>query len=74
MARNPGYLVHFIDKEQKRQKGRTFHNVPPVNGKVVVFYMTDDFHEIKEEDKDGKQVWKKRLIANDRLTICGMCD
>lgn len=74
MARNPGYLVHFLDKENNIQYGRTFHNQPVVNGKVPVYYLDKSFKEIKETDSTGKEVWKKRLVANDRLTNCGMCD
>jgi hypothetical protein len=74
MARNPGYLVHFKDKEGNQQYGRTFHSEPIVNGKVVVFYLDKGFNEIKETDSKGKEVWKKRLVAVDRLTQCGMCD
>lgn len=74
MARNPGYLVYFKDKEGNVQYGRTFHSETIVDGKAVVYYMTSSFHEIKETDSTGKEVWKKRLVAVDRLTNCGMCD
>jgi hypothetical protein len=73
MARRPGYIVHFLDNEQKRQYGRTFNSMPPVNEKIVVFYLDDTFKEVHEE-KDGESVWKKRLIEKERLTVCGMCD
>lgn len=74
MARDPGYFVQFTDKEGNKQKGRTFHREQPINGKVVVYYLDNDFKQVKEKDKDGKEVWKKRLIAHDRLIIRGMCD
>jgi hypothetical protein len=74
MARNPGYLVHFKDKEGNKQYGRTFHSEPAVNGKIVVYYLDKGFKEIKETDSTGKEVWKKRLVTHDRLTHCGMYD
>jgi hypothetical protein len=74
MARNPGYLVQFKDKEGNQQYGRTFHSETIINGKAAVYYLDKEFKEIKETDSTGKEVWKKRLVAVERLTNCGMCD
>lgn len=76
MARKPGYLVEFQDKEGIKHMGRTF-NGEVVNGKVVVYYLDAELKQVNETvTKDGKQVqeWKRRLYAADKLRVRGMCD
>jgi hypothetical protein len=66
----PGKLVSYTTKDNTTQKGRTYNRDNLVNGKVVVYLLTDDNRHIVDEKGEPKKV----LVEASKITINGFID
>jgi hypothetical protein len=68
--KSPGKLVSYTTKENTVQQGRTYNSENLVNGKVVVYLLTDDLKHIQDEKGNAKKV----LVDGKKLIIKGFID